>query len=212
MKPALKLCMKTCFRLTCSPARLLTGFALFAAFWLPVRAAAPEPFELQDGDRVLFIGDTFFEREVDYGHIETRLTAAFPDRNVTFRNLAWAADTPMGRSRASFDWNKPEEEWLKHVKEQVALVKPTVAFLSYSMTAALEQSSAGVSTARQTAALEKFKADMKKLMDAIEEVSGSSPDGPKKVRFVLLGPNRGDPTKVGESLLRSFKAHDAAIK
>jgi len=53
---------------------------------------------------------------------------------------------------------------------------------------------------------------MKKLMDAIEEVSGSSPDGPKKVRFVLLGPNRGDPTKVGESLLRSFKAYDAAIK
>ncbi len=212
MNPSLKLCMKASFRLTRSPAHLLTCFALFAALWLPARSAAPEPFELKDGDRVLFIGDTFFEREVDYGHIETRLTAAFPDRNVIFRNLAWASDTPMGRSRASFDWNKPEEEWLKRVKEQVALVKPTVAFLSYGMTASLEQSSAGISPARQTDALEKFKADMKKLMDAIEEVSGSSPDGPKKVRFVLLGPNRGDPTKVGESLLRSFKAHDAAIK
>src|SRR5207247_7236359 len=77
----------------------------------PTRGSSDLPFELQDGDRVLFIGDTFFEREVDYGHIETRLTAAFPDRNVTFRNLAWAADTPMGRSRASFDWNKSEEEW-----------------------------------------------------------------------------------------------------
>ncbi|PYK58980.1 MAG: hypothetical protein DME21_14440 [Verrucomicrobia bacterium] len=178
--------MKASFRLTCSPARLFTLFALCAALWLPARAAAPEPFELHDGDRVLFIGDTFFEREVDYGHIETRLTAAFPDRNITFRNLAWAADAPMGRSRASFDWNKPEEEWLRRVKEQVALVKPTVAFLSYGMTAALEQSSAGVSPARQTAALEKFNADMKKLMDAIEEVSGSTPDRPKKVRFVLL--------------------------
>ncbi|PYJ96389.1 MAG: hypothetical protein DME23_21025, partial [Verrucomicrobia bacterium] len=204
--------MKASFRLTCSPARLFTLFALCAALWLPARAAVPEPFELQDGDRVLFIGDTFFEREVDYGHIETRLTAAFPDRNITFRNLAWAADAPMGRSRASFDWNKPEEEWLRRVKEQVALVKPTVAFLSYGMTAALEQSSAGVSPARQTAALEKFNADMKKLMDAIEEVSGSTPDRPKKVRFVLLGPNRGDPTKAGESLLRSLKAYDAAIK
>ncbi|PYJ83683.1 MAG: hypothetical protein DME22_15155, partial [Verrucomicrobia bacterium] len=180
--------MKPSFRLTGSPARLLTGFALFAALWLPAHAAAPEPFELHDADRVLFIGDTFFEREVDYGHIETRLTAAFSERNITFRNLAWAADTPIGRSRASFDWNKPEEEWLKRVKEQVALVKPTVAFLSYGMTASLEQSSAGVPPAQQTADLEKFKADMNKLMDAIEEVSGSSPDGPKKVRFVLLGP------------------------
>ncbi|MSU58952.1 MAG: sorbosone dehydrogenase [Pedosphaera sp.] len=135
--------------------------------------AAEAPFELRGGDRVLFIGDTFFEREVDYGHIETRLTAAFPDRNLTFRNLAWAGDTPMGRARASFDWNKSEEEWLKRVKEQLALVKPTVAFLSYAMTAALEGGEAGIP---------KYKADMGKLMDAIEEVSG------QKVRFVLLGP------------------------
>src|SRR5439155_5738130 len=191
----------------CSPSRLFTVFALFAALWLPARAAAPEPFELKDGDRVLFIGDTFFEREVDYGHIETRLTAAFPDRNITFRNLAWAADTPMGRSRASFDWNKSEDDWLKRVREQVALVKPTVAFLSYGMTAALEQSSAGVSPARQSTALEKFKTDLGRLMDAIEEVSGSPADGTKKVRVVLLGPIGDDRSKLGDSLLRSFKVY-----
>ncbi len=148
------------------------------------RAADAPKFELKDGDRVLFIGDTFFEREGDYGHIETRLTAAFPDRNVTFRNLAWAGDTPMGRARASFDWNKPETEWLKRVKEQVALVKPTVAFLSYGMTAALEL--AETKAEEQPAKLEKFKADLGKLMDAIDEVSG------QKVRFVLVGPVHPD--------------------
>lgn len=151
-----------------------------------VRAADAPKFELLDGDRVLFIGDTFFEREGDYGHIETRLTAAFPDRNVTFRNLAWAGDTPMGKARASFDWNKSDADWLKRVKEQVALVKPTVAFLSYGMTAALEL--AETKPEEQPAKLEKFKADLGKLMDAIEEVSGSVPDGPKKVRFVIVGP------------------------
>jgi glucose/arabinose dehydrogenase len=165
---------------SCFP-RSLARFALLFTLGLVVRAATPEPFELRDGDRVLFIGDTFFEREVDYGHIETRLTAAFPNRNVIFRNLAWAADTPMGRSRASFDWTKSEDDWLKRVKEQVALVKPTVAFLSYGMTAALE-SGAGVTPAEQAARIEKFKTDMTKLMDGIEEVSG------QKVRFVLLGP------------------------
>ena len=137
------------------------------------------PFELKDGDRVLFIGDTFFEREVDYGHIETRLTAAFPDRNITFRNLGWAGDTPMGKARASFDWNKSDEDWLKRVKEQVALVKPTVAFLSYGMTAALEAAEAKT-PAEQDAVIAKFKADLVRLMRAIDEVSG------QKVRFVLV--------------------------
>src|SRR5262245_32675379 len=94
--------------------RFLAGLA-FLSFWANSFAA---PFELEDGDRVLFIGDAFFEREGDYGYIEARLTAAFPDRNITFRNLAWAGDTPMGRARASFDWNKSEDEWFKRVKEQ----------------------------------------------------------------------------------------------
>lgn len=150
-------------------------------FFLSALAAPAEsPFALRDGDRVLFMGDTFFEREVDYGHIETRLTAAFPDRNVTFRNLSWAGDTPLGRARASFDWNKTEDEWLKRVKEQVALVKPTVAFLSYGMTAALEL--AETKSEERPAKLEKFKTELGRLMDAIEETSG------QKVRFVLLGP------------------------
>jgi len=166
-------------------ARTLRDFSLRLAIGLLFSQAGlaqdEQSFELKNGDRVLFIGDTFFEREVDYGHIETRLTAAFPDRNVSYRNLGWAADTPMGRARASFDWNKSEDDWLKRVKEQVTLVKPTVAFLSYGMTAALEAADETTKEQRQ-AKIEKFEADMNKLMNAIEEVSG------QKVRFVLLGP------------------------
>src|ERR1041384_2407567 len=61
--------------------------------------AAPAPFELKDGDRVVFLGDTFIEREQYYGWIELMLTTRFSDRNVTFRNLGWSADTPAGDSR-----------------------------------------------------------------------------------------------------------------
>lgn len=172
------------------------------AFGQDAPVAGKAPFELKEGDRVLFIGDTFFEREVDYGHIETRLTAAFPDRNITFRNLGWAGDTPMGKARASFDWNKSDEDWLKRVKEQVALVKPTVAFLSYGMTAALEAAEAKTPE-DQKAIVAKFKADLGKLMDAINEVSG------QKVRFVLVEPMR--PTPGTERLKQSVDAVAAAI-
>jgi len=187
--------------------RTLFAFLPFAFCLLP-SARAADAFELKDGDRVLFIGDTFFEREGDYGHIETRLTAAFPDRNVTFRNLAWAGDSPTGKARASFDWNKDDKFWLAHVKEQLALVKPTVAFLSYGMTAALEL--AETKAAEQPAKLEKFKTDLGKLMDAIDQVSG------QKVRFVVLGPTPyGDHTgrdlKHAAQLDQSLRAVEAGL-
>jgi len=144
---------------------------------LTYAAGVPEP---QDGDRVLFMGDTSFEREGDYGHLEAHFTAAFPDRTLSFRNLAWAADTPLGRSRASFDWNQPASVWLQRVKEQVALVKPTVAFLSYGSTAALDLRETPAEA--QAHQLEKFKADLMLLMDAIAAVA------PQPVHFILLGP------------------------
>jgi hypothetical protein len=167
------------------------GLAWMAA--LPVLAA--ERFELKDGDRVVFLGDTFFEREGDYGSIEMRLTAAFPDRNVTFRNLAWSGDTPMGRARASFDWGKTEADWLKRVKEQLAIVKPTVAFLSYGMTAGLEGGEAGVP---------KYITDLGKLMDAVNEVSGAP------VRFVLFGPLAHEPVTPG--IREQAEANNRALR
>ncbi|MBX3731031.1 MAG: hypothetical protein KF791_00400 [Verrucomicrobiae bacterium] len=142
-----------------------------------VRLTAAPAVALRDGDRVLFLGDTFIEREVDYGILETALTMAFPDRRITFRNLGWAADTPLGRSRASFDWNKSGADWLKRVQEQVALVEPTVVVMSHGMSAAL-----GEPDGSGQPDLEPFGRDLVRLMDAIREVSGPG------VRFVVLGP------------------------
>ncbi len=182
------------------PIRLLGWVGLA---WMAVGLVqAAGPFELKDGDRVVFLGDTFFEREGDYGAIEMRLTAAFPNRNVTYRNLAWSGDTPMGRARASFDWGKTEEEWLKRVKEQLAIVRPTVAFLSYGMTAGLEGGEAGVP---------KHVEDLGKLMDAVDEVSGAP------VRFVLLGPLPHRPLRSGTDAQadlnnRAFRAVQEATR
>lgn len=161
---------------------VLASVALALGFLAPRMHAADAPkFELKSGDRVLFLGDTFFEREGDYGHIEARLTTAFPDQNVAFRNLSWAGDTPMGRARASFDWNKSPEDWLKRVKEQLDLVRPTVVFLSYGMTATLE-AAALKSPDAQTAYVARFKSEIGRLLNAVDEVSG------QRVSAVILGP------------------------
>lgn len=82
--------------------RSLLRSALFVFLALTAaRAADPTAprLELREGDRVVFLGDTLIEREQYHGWIELMLTARAADRNVTFRNLGWSADTPTGTSR-----------------------------------------------------------------------------------------------------------------
>ena len=61
-----------------------------------------EPLKLDDGDRVVFLGNTLIEREQRYGWWELALTARFPGKKVTFRNLGWSGDTVFGEARAGY--------------------------------------------------------------------------------------------------------------
>lgn len=119
--------------------QLARWFTVLLTFgWIFPLAAQPARFEFAEGDRIALVGDTLIEREGDYGHIETRLTAEFPDRHLVFRNLGWSGDWPDGRSRASFDWNKSPAEWRARLLEQIRLVRPTVVMLGYGMAASFE--------------------------------------------------------------------------
>ena len=63
---------------------------------------ATSPVDFKDGDRVVFIGNTFIERSQSYGHLETILTTALADRDLSFRNLGWSGDTVFGDARSYF--------------------------------------------------------------------------------------------------------------
>jgi len=178
----------------------MNRFIFLLAMLSPVLmfAAAPtKPFELRDGDRVVFLGDTLMEREKDYGYIELMMTLRFPERNVTFRNLGWSADTPVGISRVSFDWPKGEGEMFRVLMEQVRQVQPTVVVLGYGMASSFDGA----------AGLEKFTADYNKLIDGILALN-------KETRFILLSPIRHeklpaplpDPARHNEMLAGYVKA------
>lgn len=151
----------------------------FALALTPLFAA--EPFEIKNGDRVLFLGDTLLEREGTYGYLETRMHEQFRDRRFTVRNLAFSADTPLGWSRASFD---PAATGFDRLKEQIALVKPTVVFLGYGMASSLQEltdrrndPTMNPDPARYGAepmSADRFKKELAQLMDAINEIAAQT--------------------------------------
>ena len=136
---------------------------------------SPHAFSLSDGDRVAFLGDALLEQEQWRGNLESRLTVGFPGKKIRFRNFAWSGDTPAGRSRASFDWHKEEAEWLDRILRPLAVFRPTVVVLGYGMASSFDGEGA----------LDKFRADLRRLIDRIHE---SLPEDPP--RFVLVGPIR----------------------
>ena len=151
---------------------VLLSALLFAA--PPLFAASTPAFELRSGDGVALVGDTLIEREQAFGYVEEKLTVRFPERNLSFRNLGWSADTPAGESRASFDFGQPGKGF-EQLKQQIAAVQPTVVIVGYGM----------ANSFQGEAGLPKFKADMNKLLDAIQTVCTNGP-----VRFVFLSPAR----------------------
>ena len=49
-------------------------------------------FDLKNGDRVVFLGNSLFENDFQYGYLELALTTRWPDRDVTYRNIGWTGD------------------------------------------------------------------------------------------------------------------------
>jgi lysophospholipase L1-like esterase len=126
--------------------------------------AAPK-FELVDGDRVVFIGNTFVERDIQHNYLETMLTGGWRDRNVIFRNLGWSGDTVFVPARAGSAPNKGFDLLMEEVKE----LRPTVLFIAYGMNESFEGE----------AGLSRFVDGYNKLLDALAVT---------KVKLVLISP------------------------
>src|SRR5882672_3199875 len=154
---------------------VLFGFLLLTASSGHAVDAQVEPaFEFQDGDRVVFVGDTLIEREQTSGYWERRIITQFPGRHLIFRNLGWSADSPAGESRASFDFDKPGKGFEK-LKEQLLAAQPNVVIAGYGMASSFEGQSG----------LEKFKKDLDRLLDSIPSGNAKA-----RVKVILLSPLR----------------------
>lgn len=151
-------------------------------------AADPPKIDLKDGDRIVYLGNTFAEQDQSYGYLETLLTIRNPNINFTFRNLGWSGDTVWGDARARFG---TRADGFKHLKEHVLALKPTVILVAYGT----NESFAG------EAGLKEFEAGLNTLLDTLAAT---------KARIALisplpqenLGPPLPDPSAHNRDLVR----------
>ena len=132
----------------------------------------PPAFELQDNDRVLLLGNAFFERDRDTGWIETMLTAHFPDRDARFWNLGWSGDTVFGHSRAGGRRGAKfgdQQEGFENLVEHVQSLEPTLILIAYGLNESF-QGEAGV---------DEFSDGFHRLLDELEGT---------KARMALVSP------------------------
>lgn len=161
------------------------AFVVFATLLATVRVlpAAEERLTLNDGDRVVWLGGTLIEREQVSGYWETMLTASFPSRKLTFRNLGWSGDTVWAESRGMFD---PADQAYARMIELTKSLTPTLILLAYGGNEAFDGE----------AGLPKFTAQYRKLVADLE---------PTKARFAFLLPLDLDPAKApSESSARAY--------
>lgn len=140
------------------------------------RAGETKPFEFKDGDRVAFVGNTFVEREQNANYIEAAIVSRFADRNITFRNLGYSADTTTGEARGLCSgWSQFEgpDKAFERLRKLVAEYKPTILLINYGMTESFQGPDG----------LAEFTANYNKMLDALSAAAGTSP------RLILMTPN-----------------------
>lgn len=145
---------------------LKIALSLFFIIQIGLSASAQQPFELRDGDRVVFLGPGIIENEQRYGWLESVLTSLWPDRYISFRNLGWTGDTVFGEARTYYTSPPTPFELLI---SQVKAANPTHVFLAYG----------SVESEMGEEGLEKFSDGLGALLDSLEKMS---------VEVVLMSP------------------------
>lgn len=120
--------------------------------------------QLQKGDRVCIVGNTFGERLQFSGYWEALLHARHGDKEIAVRNLSWSADTLTLQPRPL---NCPTQD------QFLAQLKSSVVIACYGLNESFETP------------LEQFQKDLEAF---IERVRAQKYDGAAPPRLVLISP------------------------
>jgi putative heme-binding domain-containing protein len=148
-------------------AGLCAGLAIFGLslhLALAQGTQSPPQFQLKPGDRISIIGNTLADRMQHDGWLETFLATRFPNHELVFRNLGYAADELNLRLRSA-NFGSPDQ-WLTATKTDVVF-----AFFGYNESFAGEKG------------LPKFKQDLDAFIKHALKEKYNGKDAPRLVLF-----------------------------
>lgn len=123
-------------------------------------------FELRNNDRVVFLGNSIFENDLQFGYLETALTTRWPNKGITYRNIGWTGDMVRGEARGTFtNPPSPYETLIENIKR----TQPTVVFIAYG----------GLEAMSGAPGLPYFTEGLNSLLDTLDQIGA---------RSVLLSP------------------------
>ncbi|NNJ24386.1 PVC-type heme-binding CxxCH protein [Alienimonas chondri] len=149
--------------------RFLPALVLSTAWLSPAvsSAAAAEEPNFEQGDHVVYIGNTLADRMQHHGWLETYLQAAMPGRELTFRNLGFSGDEVNRRQRA--DNFGDADEWLTKTEADVVF-----GFFGYN------------EALRGEDGLKKFASEFASMIDGMRAQKYNGESAPRLVMFSPL--------------------------
>lgn len=147
-----------------APAFILFLFSYLFVGFIAAQNVTENPnahFELKNGDRVVFLGNSLFENDMQFGYLELALTTRWPDREVTYRNIGWSGDNVFGQARSNFT-NPPTPYEL--LMKQITDAKPTLVFIAYG----------GIEAQDGETGLAHFQQGLNQLLDKIDQLGAKS--------------------------------------
>jgi len=91
--------------------------AIFVSSLVFAASLSAQSLELKQGDHICIIGNALGDRMQHHGWLETLIASRFPDKDLTFRNLAVSGDEITFRHRSE-SFGTPDE-WLTRCKADV---------------------------------------------------------------------------------------------
>lgn len=163
--------------------RIWNGAKEASAWSRPARLEVPPsggPAKREARNRVVLLGGTMISRMDNHGFLETAITVAWPQHDISFRNLGWPGDDVFGTARSEFGSAQNTRSWMppkgqrgfgfEKLKEQLAEAQPTTLVVGYGEEAAYADSE------------EKMKNFELGYRNLIEELEGTG------AKLVLLAP------------------------
>lgn len=125
------------------------------------RRGAVTGVTFEDKERILFLGGSLFENELENGYLEFALATRWPDRDLSFRNLGWVGDNVYAEARSTFTTPPTPYEQLF---QQIRSTEPTHVLVAYG----------GVEAQKGKAGVEEFVKGLEIIVDSIDALGAQT--------------------------------------